>query len=219
MTRLSPVCVRLIDFIEACEVRSEWVPVSLSGPGGPQHSRAPSSASPSSDWLRLQHWGMTERERERERGRGAFLSNSSGFPEIPHCAFVQSTRTHKDSISLARASLARKPRVHLAEGAVCYLSLSASFSLFAHWCVHTHVCVCARQLCNLFSLEDDQVKDTCCWSNWHSPSCECEREKKKSACKFQMSPRGNSCFPFFYRYFREHVEDVDERYSHCFSFT
>ena len=90
--QLSPVCVQLIDFIEAREVRSEWVPVSLSGPGGPQHSRP-------LQWLiktpALSHERERERGRERERRRGAFLSNSSGFPEISHWAFVRSTRAHK----------------------------------------------------------------------------------------------------------------------------
>lgn len=49
------------------------------------------------------------------------------------------------------------------------------FSLSFLTCVCVHMRVCARQLCNLFSLEDDQVKDTCRLGNW-----QCESGKKAS---------------------------------------
>lgn len=49
------------------------------------------------------------------------------------------------------------------------------FSLSFLTCVCVHMQVCARQLCNLFSLEADQVKDTCRLGNW-----QCESRKKAS---------------------------------------
>lgn len=46
------------------------------------------------------------------------------------------------------------------------------------------MCVCARQLCNLFFLEDHQVKDTCCSTTDIFLAATVRRRKKNISLQF-----------------------------------
>lgn len=166
--RISPICLyqkhdqpisllHLIDFIGA---NSEWIPVTLM-------QEPPSS----SEWLRLKCWTM----REGIPFQQLRLPRDSSISFcLVHLRIQKTWQEH-----LSAKAVQQKPRVHQSKEKklVCHLSLNASFSLslFLLVCVCVHMQVCARQLCNLFSLEADQVKDTCRLGNW-----QCESRKKAS---------------------------------------
>lgn len=137
MTSLLPVCVQLIDFIEALKWGQEWVS-SCPAAG----SRRPAACQP------LQWLIKTQAQSHKRRG---IPFRQLGLPRdspISFCLILHIQKTQQEHLP-ARA-VRQEPRVHSSKGVVCYLSLSASFSLFPCFCEHCVPDSCAT--CSLWRM-------------------------------------------------------------------